>query len=118
MRKSLVHALGIGAMAVALLAALSPAAMAASKTTECTDTLAPGTYHKVVVPEDAVCIINDGPVNVHGGLTVESGATFVLGSEDNPTNMGTITGGVTATDPANLQIHFATINGGIHSEGG
>ena len=119
MRKSLVHVLGIGAMAAALLATLSPAAMAASsKTTECTDTLAPGTYHKVVVPEDAVCIISDGPVNIHGGLTVESGATFVFGSEDNPTDIGTIAGGVTATDPANLQIHFATINGGIYSQGG
>jgi len=118
MRKTVTHVMGVGAISVALVAAFSPAAMATPKTTECTDTLAPGTYHKVVVPEDAVCIISDGPVNIHGGLTVESGATFVLGSEDNPTNMGTIGGSVEAFDPANLQIHFATINGGLYSTGG
>jgi hypothetical protein len=122
MRKSLVHALGIGAISAAMIAALSPAAMAApnaaKKTTECTDTLAPGTYHKVIVPEDAVCIISEGPVNIHGGLTVMPGATFVLGSEDNPTDMGTISGSVEAFDPMNLQIHFATINGGLFSTGG
>jgi hypothetical protein len=110
--------LGTAAMSVALMAVFSPAAMAAPKTTECTDTLAPGTYHKVVVPQDAVCIISEGPVNIDGGLTVESGATFVLGSEDNPTNMGTIGGSVEAFDPMNLQIHFATIHGGLYSTGG
>ena len=47
-----------------------------------------------------------------------SGATFVLGSDENPGDNGAITGGVHASDPANLQIHFATINGGIESHGG
>ena len=31
---------------------------------------------------------------------------------------GPISGGVHATNPANLQIHFMTINGGIESQGG
>src|SRR5205809_798677 len=40
------------------------------------------------------------------------------GSEENPVDTGTISGGVHATDPMNLQIHFTTINGGIESHGG
>jgi hypothetical protein len=115
--KEIVRLLGAAMLCVATLISLPAAAQAASKTTICTDTLEPGTYQKVIVPEDAVCI-SDGPVTIHGGLSVESGATFVLGSEENPVDTGTISGGVHATDPMNLQIHFTTINGGIISHGG
>jgi hypothetical protein len=36
------------------------------------------------------------PGDHQGGLYIESGATFVLGSEENPVNTGTISGGVHA----------------------
>jgi hypothetical protein len=107
-----------GMVAAALLVGLPASADAAPKTTTCTDTLAPGTYHKVVVPEGAICITIEGPVTIRGGLSIQPGATFVLGSEDNPVHTGTITGGVRATDAASVQIHFSTINGGIQVHGG
>ena len=109
--------LGAGTLGAMLLAGLPAQAQAANTTTICTDVLPPGTYHRVIVPEDAVCL-SDGPVTITSGLFVESGATFVLGSEENPVDTGTISGGVHATDPMNLQIHFTTINGGITSHGG
>jgi hypothetical protein len=71
----------------------------------------------VVVPEDAVCF-SDGPVRIDDGLWIESGATFVLGSEESGWTTGTINDGVHAEDPASVQIHFATINGGINIHGG
>jgi hypothetical protein len=87
-------------------------------TTTCTSTLAPGTYGKVVVPAGASCIIAEGPITIRGGLFVGDGATFVFGSEETPDVTATITGGVHATNPANLQIHSATIDGGLDSHGG
>jgi hypothetical protein len=115
--KGIARLLGAGTLGAMVLAGLPAQAQSANKATICTDVLAPGTYQKVVVPEDAVCL-SDGPVTIRAGLFVESGATFVLGSEDNPVDTGTISGGVHATDPMNLQIHYTTINGGITSHGG
>jgi hypothetical protein len=90
---------------------------AASPETVCTGELAPGTYGRVVVPDDGVCL-SEGPVTIRGGLRISQGATFVLGSEENPVDTGTISGGVRATNPASVQIHFTTINGGIDIQGG
>ena len=104
-------------LGVALLVGLPGSALAAPKATTCTDALAAGSYEKVVVPEGATCL-SDGPVTIRGGLSIEPGATFVLGSEENPGNTGTISGGVHATDPASVQIHFTTINGGLDVQGG
>ena len=110
--------LGAGTLATALLVSTPAMSQAAStKTTECTGDLAPGTYHKVVVPEDGVCT-STGPITIKGGLYVQSGATFVLGSDENPVDTGTISGGVHADHPANLQIHHTTIHGGLVSHGG
>jgi hypothetical protein len=103
-------------MAVAVIA-VPPVAGAAGSVTVCTGTLAPGSYGRVIVPEDAVCL-SDGPVRIHHGLRIEPGATFVLGSEESGWTTGTIHGGVRATDPASVQIHFATIMGGIVIHGG
>jgi hypothetical protein len=89
----------------------------AAGATECTGKLASGTYQRVVVPEGAVCQ-SKGPVRIHAGLWIEAGATFVLGSEQSGWTTGTISGGVHAVDPASVQIHFATINGGIDIRGG
>jgi hypothetical protein len=116
--RGIARVVGATTMCGALLLTVPAAAGAAPKTTVCTDTLAPGTYHKVVVPQDAACITFEGPVTIRGGVFVEPGATFVLGTEENPVDTGTISGGVHATDPMNLQIHFTTINGGIDSHGG
>ena len=101
---------------VAALTASAPASAAPGPTT-CDGTLDAGTYGQVVVPAGATCF-SDGPVTIRGGLEVMQGATFVLGSEDSTGSTGTISGGVHATDPASVQIHFATINGGLDIQGG
>jgi len=101
----------------ALLVSASSFAAAKGPTT-CTDTLAPGAYQRVVVPDGAVCITFAGPVTINGGVAVGSGATFVLGSEDNPAHTATINGGVSATNAASVQIHFSTISGGVSLTGG
>jgi hypothetical protein len=115
--KGSIRLLGAGALCAALLVCLPALAGASINITSCTDLLAPGTYTKVVVPAGAACF-SDGPVNIRGGLFIEQGATFVLGSEENPGNNGAINGGVHATNPASVQIHFATINGGLDVHGG
>jgi hypothetical protein len=92
-------------------------AFAASGTTTCDGQLASGTYQRLVIPQDTTCL-SEGPVTIRGGLWIRPGATFVLGSEDHPGNTGTISGGVHATNPMSVQIHFTTINGGINIQGG
>ena len=101
----------------ALVVSVSPVA-AGSGATTCTDTLAPGTYGRVVVPAGAACITFAGPVRINGGVAVGAGATFVLGSEENPAHTATINGGVMAKNAASVQIHFSTINGGVRVAGG
>ncbi len=115
MRK-LTTLIGMSALAMAAAFTTIPPAAGAGAT-ECTDILAPGTYQRVVVPAGAVCL-SEGPIRVQAGLWIGSGATFVLGSEESGWTTGTIGGGVHATDPASVQIHFATINGGIDIHGG
>jgi len=106
-----------GLVIAALGLAGSPNIVSAASATTCTGVLAPGSYGKVNVPDGAVCT-SDGPVNIKGGLNVGEGATFVLGSDENPVDSGTITGGVHAVNPAGVQIHHVTINGGIDIQGG
>jgi hypothetical protein len=104
----------------AVLAAISLPAVARAQgqgTTTCSGILASGIYQKVVVPAGATCLSNGG-VTVRGGLFIEAGATFVLGDEEHPGDNGTISGGVHATNPASVQIHFMTINGGVDVRGG
>ncbi len=109
---------GIGALAAAAcIAAAGVANAAPSATTYCDGVLAPGTYQRVVVPADAVCL-SDGPVVIRSGLFVLQGATFVLGSEENPGDNGTINGGVHSTNAMSVQIHFMTIHGGVNLQGG
>jgi hypothetical protein len=100
-----------------MIVGIPGAAGAAPSSTTCTGNLAPGTYHRLVVPEGAVCL-SAGPVTIRGGLHIQAGATFVLGSEDNPVNTGTISGGVHARNAASVQIHFTTIDGGVDIRGG
>jgi hypothetical protein len=104
------------AVVIAAMVAAVPAT-AAGNTTTCDGVLAAGTYNKVVVPAGATCL-SEGPVVVRGGLFVGEGATFVLGSEENPVPTGVISGGVHATNAASVQIHFTTINGGVDIHGG
>jgi len=112
--------LGITTIALVALAVpfAAPAAEASGGTTMCNGTLDPGTYHRVVVPENGVCLAGDGPVRILAGLWVSPGATFELGSDENPAHSGTINGGVHATNPAGVHIHHATINGGVRIHGG
>jgi hypothetical protein len=116
MRRS-VTAAGLAALLWAIPAAITPIQALAANATTCEGELAAGTYGAVVVPEDGVCI-SEGPVTIRGGLEIGPGATFVLGSEENPVPTGTISGGVRATNPASVQIHFTTINGGVEIHGG
>src|SRR5215470_5230828 len=96
---------------------LAPASGAVSGTTTCDLTLAPGAYSKVVVPAGKTCT-SDGPVMITGGLFIQPAGAFVLGDESRPGNNGTITGGVHATNPSSVRIHFTTIVGGIDIHGG
>jgi hypothetical protein len=97
--------------------ALSVSSSAARGTT-CTDTLAPGSYGTVTVPDGAICIVPAGPVTIRGGLNIGSGAVFVFGDEGSPDVNATISGGVHATNASSVQIHFSTINGGVDIHGG
>lgn len=95
----------------------APTLAGASSSSSCDGELSPGNYHQLIVPAGATCL-TEGPIRVSGGLWIQSGATFVLGSEESGWTTGSISGGVHATDPASVQIHFATINGGISVHGG
>lgn len=109
--------LGVAAVGVIAFFAVPALAGPGGGTTMCTDELAPGTYHRVVVPQDAVCL-STGPVRIRSGLFILQGATFVLGDEEHPGNNGTIGGGVHSTNAMNVQLHFVTIKGGVDLHGG
>jgi hypothetical protein len=113
-RLSLLLALGA---VVAAAYFVVPAFAAGGGTTTCDGTLAPGTYHRVVVPQDGVCLSN-GPVTIRAGLFVQQGGTLVLGNEEIPVHTATISGGVHASNAMTVEIHFSTINGGIDIRGG
>jgi hypothetical protein len=98
--------------------AVGVSSSAADGPTRCTETLASGTYGRVVVPAGAVCIISDGQVTIRGGLYVEPGATFIFGDETKPTVNATINGGVHSKNAGSVQIHFSRINGGVNLQGG
>jgi hypothetical protein len=115
--RGLIRLLCAGTLGAVLLISLPTMATAASRTTQCTGTLAPGTYRKVVVPAGATCFAS-GPLTIRNGLFIKTGATFVLGDEEHPGNNGTISAGVHGTDAASVQIHFARINGGVRIHGG
>jgi hypothetical protein len=115
--KNLIRLAFGGTFIAALLVALPVFASAAPSAATCNSVLASGTYQKVVVPDGASCFVTT-PVTIRGGLFVGAGATLVLGSEEEPGDNGTISGGVHATDAASVQIHFVTIKGGIDIQGG
>ena len=115
--KRAIRLVTVGMLAAAVLVGVTSVAGASPGVTTCNGELGAGTYKRVVVPADAVCLSN-GPVTIRGGLYIEQDATFVLGSEENPVDTGTINGGVHATDAMSVQIHFTTINGGIDVHGG
>ncbi len=117
MRRLTAAAATLALVAAAVAVGVAARSAEAASITRCTDFLAPGTYQRVVVPAGESCF-SDGGVTIRSGLFVQGGATFVLGSEEAPGDNGTIGGGVHGTNPANLQIHFMTINGGVQSSGG
>jgi hypothetical protein len=107
----------LGALVASVFVVVPALAAPSGTSTTCNGTLAPGTYQRVVVPQDGVCL-SDGPVTIRGGLFVQQGGTLVLGNEQNPVHTATISGGVHAWNAMNVQIHFSTINGGIDIHGG
>ena len=88
--RRLVLLFGLGVFVAA--AFLVVPAFGANGTTTCNGTLAAGTYDRVVVPQDGVCL-SDGPVTIRAGLFVQQGGTLVFGSEENPVHTATISGG-------------------------
>jgi hypothetical protein len=116
MKRSISVLCGAVVAAGALLFAVPFAASAAGGST-CEGVLAPGAYTHLVVPAGAVCI-GEGNVTIRGGVDIGEGATFVLSSEDTPDATSTISGGVRSENAANVQIHFATISGGVDLQGG
>jgi len=115
MKRSISVLCGAAVAAAALLVTVPFASGAAGSV--CDGPLAPGTYNHLVVPAGAVCI-GEGNVTIKGGVDVGEGATFALSSEDTPDATSTISGGVHAKNAKNVQIHFATINGGVNIQGG
>lgn len=115
--RRLLSIVGLSALIMAAVGTVVHTSAGAEETTKCTGLLAPGTYERVVVPKDAYCF-SDGPVVIREGLRIKEGATFVLGSEQSGWTTGTIEDGVRAEDPASVQIHFATVYGGIRIHGG
>ena len=114
--KRLMCLFGAGVVTVAVLVS-APAFAQGSSVTTCTSGLAPGSYQRVVVPAGAACL-SDGPVTITVGVYIGPGATILLGSDEGTSPTGTISGGVHATYPASVQIHLATINGGLDVHGG
>src|SRR5215210_8809589 len=115
--KRSISLLGGAVLTAAALFVSAPLVAGAAGSTTCDGVLAPGDYTHLVVPAGAVCI-GEGHVDISGGVDVKEGATFVLGSQETPNATSTISGGVRGKDAMNLQIHFATITGGIHVKGG
>jgi hypothetical protein len=107
----------VGTLTTTALAVGLSSALAKGGVTTCTGTLASGEYHKLVVPANATCDGTNANIDVRGGVTVDQGATFVLGSEEG-TGGGTIRGGVRANAPGSLQLHFAKVYGGVRMLGG
>ena len=69
------------------------------------------------MPAGATCDGTKATINVRGGVRVDEGATFILGSEESA-DTGKIRGGIRAHAPASLQVHFAHIKGGVRMRGG
>src|SRR5262245_41518763 len=107
----------VGTFTTTALAVGLSTALAKGGATTCTGTLASGDCHKLVVPAGATCDGTNANIDVQGGVRLENGATFVLGSEEG-TGGGTIRGGVRADAPASLQLHFANVSGGVRMLGG
>jgi hypothetical protein len=95
----------------------SHGARAKHAATECTGTLASGSYKKLIVPAGATCDGTGAVINVRGGVRVGEGATFILGFDHGPAT-GRIRGGVRAKNPASLQLHTAHVSGGVKMRGG
>jgi hypothetical protein len=111
----------VGALSATALTAGVSTALAAHSSFTCTGTLASGKYHKLIVPAGATCDGTEANINVRGGVRVGEGATFILGAdpfEGGGADTGKIRGGIRATDPASLQVHFAHVNGGVRMRGG
>ena len=72
MRKLLMY-VGLVSLAVAGWSVALPATSEAAAGTSCTGELAPGTYHKLVVPDGETCL-SEGPITVRGGIQVGAGA--------------------------------------------
>jgi hypothetical protein len=111
----------VGALATTALTAGVATAKGPHRNSTCTGTLASGTYHRLVVPSGATCDGTEARIDVRGGVRVGEGASFILGAdpgEGGLTDTGTIRGGVRATDPSSLQLHFAHVSGGVRMRGG
>ena len=107
----------VGVFMTTAVAVAPSTALAQGGVTTCTDTLASGKYHMLVVPANATCDGGSANIDVRGGVSIGEGATFILGGHET-TGGGTIRGGVRADAPASLQLHSTQVYGGLRMLGG
>ena len=102
----------------ALLVSVSSVA-ASSGTTTCTDTLAPGTYGRVVVPAGAACVtfnaIEDNVI--HGGATISGYTGFWQGFFRNSVSGSVNFNNNTVVDPDGNEVQTNTIHGNLNCSG-
>ena len=110
-------ALLVALFTTALTAGLPTAGAKPKLGSTCTGTLASGSYKKLVVPAGTTCDGTLAEIDVRGGVRVGEGATFILGM-DGGGDTDKIRGGVRASAPAQLQLHFADVTGGVKMKGG
>jgi hypothetical protein len=116
MRRAVFSASLVAAVAAVFVLAASAAGAAPALT--CSGKLQSGTYSKIVVPPKTKCNGTKATIKVNGNVTINSNATFILGSDEG-TGGGKITGSVKAVNgPKSVQLHSARVGGSVAIEGG
>jgi 5'-nucleotidase len=80
--------------------AVGVASSTAAQATDCTGTLAPGSYDTLTVPAGALCFISSGTVTVAGNVTVAKAGFLGVGA---PARF-TVNGSLLAVDPTAISI--------------
>jgi hypothetical protein len=117
MRRAVFSVSLVATAVAAVMLAASAAGAAPTLRCDSSKKLKSGKYSKIIVPAGETCNGTKATIRVTGNVKVESGATFVLGNEENAGG-GKIDGSVKAKDAASVQLHFAKVGGSVAIEGG